>query len=156
MTTVYLGLGSNLGSRHANLEAALRALEIHPSIHVEAVSRFIETEPVGGPPGQGPFLNGAARIETDLAPEALLSELKRIERCLGRREGSRWGPRPIDLDILLYGDVCLETERLTIPHPRLRQRRFVLEPLTEIAPDAVDPVTGRTAQQLLEELKADT
>ncbi len=149
MTTVYLGLGSNLGDRRRNLEAALDALRAHPQIAVTAVSSFLETDPVGGPPGQGKFLNAAAKIETDLSPEALLEELKRVERALGRREGPRWGPREIDLDILLYGDAVLETPNLTIPHPRMRERRFVLEPLAEIAPDARDPVTGRTVRELL-------
>ena len=156
MTTVYLGLGSNLGDRRRNLEAALDALRAHPQIAVTAVSSFLETDPVGGPPGQGKFLNAAAKIETDLSPEALLEELKRVERALGRREGPRWGPREIDLDILLYGDAVLETPNLTIPHPRMRERRFVLEPLAEIAPDARDPVTNLTVRELLARLDAST
>ena len=152
MTTVYLGLGSNLGDRRRNLEAAVEALRAHPLVRVTAVSSFLETEPVGGPPGQGKFLNAAAEIETDLAPEALLAELKRIERALGRKAGPRWGPREVDLDILLYGEEVLETEALVIPHPRLRERRFVLEPLAEIAPDARDPVTGLAVRDLLARL----
>ncbi|HUX00961.1 MAG: 2-amino-4-hydroxy-6-hydroxymethyldihydropteridine diphosphokinase [Phycisphaerae bacterium] len=152
MTTVYLGLGSNLGDRRRNLEAAIEALRAHPQITVSAVSSFLETEPVGGPPGQGEFLNAAAEIETDLAPEALLEELKRIERALGRKPGPRWGPRQMDLDILLYGETILETDSLVIPHPRLRERRFVLEPLAEIAPDARDPVTGLAVRDLLARL----
>ena len=155
MATVYLGLGSNLGDRRANIAAALAALAAHPAIRVEAASTLIETAPVGGPPGQGPFLNGAARLETDLAPAALLAELKAIERAGGRRDGPRWGPRPIDLDILLYGGEVLDTPDLVIPHPRLGQRRFVLAPLAEIAPDAVDPVTGLTVRALLARLEAD-
>jgi 2-amino-4-hydroxy-6-hydroxymethyldihydropteridine diphosphokinase len=153
VTTVYLGLGSNLGDRRRNLEAALEALRAHPQIAVSAVSSFLETDPVGGPPGQGKFLNAAAGIETDLAPEALLEELKRVERTLGRKPGPRWGPREIDLDILLYSDTILETGTLVIPHPRMRERRFVLEPLAEIAPDARDPATGRTVRELLASLK---
>ena len=152
MTTVFLGLGSNLGDRRRNLEAALDALRAHPQITVSAVSAFLETDPVGGPPGQGKFLNAAAKIETDLSPEALLEELKRIECALGRRPGPRWGPREVDLDILLCGDTILDTEALTIPHPRMRERRFVLEPLAEIAPDARDPATGRTVRELLEKV----
>jgi len=152
MTTVYLGLGSNLGDRRRNLEAALDALRAHPQIAVTAVSSFLETDPVGGPPGQGRFLNAAAKIETDLSPEALLEELKRVERALGRREGPRWSPREIDLDILLCGDTILETGTLVIPHPRMRERRFVLEPLAEIAPTARDPVTGLSVRALLEKL----
>jgi len=152
MTTAYLGLGSNLGDRRRNLEAALEALRAHPQITVSAVSAFLETDPVGGPPGQGKFLNAAAEIETDLAPEALLEELKRIERALGRTPGPRWGPREIDLDILLYGKEVLETETLVIPHPRMRERRFVLAPLAEIAPAARDPVTGLTIRALLEKV----
>ena len=152
MPIVYLGLGSNLGDRRRSLEAALEALRGHPAVRVLAVSRFIETEPVGGPAGQGPYLNGAAALETDLEPEALLAELKRIERALGRTEGPRWGPRVIDLDLLLYGDLVLDTPALAIPHPRLRERRFVLEPLAEIAGDARDPVTGKSVKELLERL----
>jgi len=152
MTTVYLGLGSNLGDRRRNLEAALDALRAHPQIAVTAVSAFLETDPVGGPPGQGRFLNAAAKIETDLLPEALLEELKRVERALGRKPGPRWGPREVDLDILLCGDTILETGTLVIPHPRMRERRFVLEPLAEIAPTARDPVTGLSVRDLLEKV----
>ena len=152
MPTVCLGLGSNLGDRRGHLEAALAALAAAPSVRVVAVSTFIETEPVGGPPGQPNYLNGAVVIETDLAPRALLALVKGIERDLGRREGPRWGPREIDLDILLCGDAVLESADLTIPHARLRERRFVLAPLSEIAPDAVDPVTGLTVRRLLARL----
>jgi 2-amino-4-hydroxy-6-hydroxymethyldihydropteridine diphosphokinase len=147
--TVYLGLGSNMGDRRANLDAAVAALRGHASIRVTAVSAFLETAPVGGPPGQGPYLNAAAAIETGLQPRELLAECKRIERELGRREGPRWGERPIDIDILLYDDVILDTPVLAIPHPRMAERRFVLEPLAEIAPDVRDPATGRTVREML-------
>ena len=152
MPTVYLGLGSNLGNRRANIDAALAALRANPAIRVLAVSTLLDTAPVGGPPGQGPYLNGAAALETDLAPAALLAELKRIEHTLGRREGPRWGPRPIDLDILLYGDEVLDTPELAIPHPRLGERRFVLEPLAEIAPEVRVPGVRLTVGELLKRL----
>ncbi len=154
MTTAYIGLGSNVGQRSRFLESALGALRAHPRIEVEAVSSYLENPAVGGPPGQGPFLNAAARLETDLEPGRLLDELKAIEQKLGRRDGPRWGPREIDLDILLFGDRVIQTDRLTVPHPRMRERRFVLVPLAEIAPDAVDPRTGRTVRQLLADLDA--
>jgi 2-amino-4-hydroxy-6-hydroxymethyldihydropteridine diphosphokinase len=153
MATIYLGLGANLGDRRANLEAALAALRAHPRVRLTAVSSFIDTPPMGGPPGQPTYLNGAARIETDLEPADLLAELKRIERSLGRRDGPRWGPRPCDLDILLYGDRVVDDPDLIIPHLGLRERRFVLEPLCEIAPEAIDPLTGRTVRELLARLE---
>ena len=155
MPTVYLGLGANLGKRRETIDAALARLADHPAICVCAVSALIETAPVGGPAGQPNYLNGAAALETNLDPAALLAELKRIERDLGRRDGPRWGPRPIDLDILLYGDLVLASPDLTIPHPRLRERRFVLAPLAQIAPDAIDPVTGLAVRALLARLDAD-
>ena len=155
MPTVYLGLGANLGKRRETIDAALARLADHPAIRVCAVSALIETAPVGGPAGQPNYLNGAAAIETNLDPAALLAELKRIEHDLGRRDGPRWGPRPIDLDILLYGDLALASPDLTIPHPRLRERRFVLAPLAQIAPDAIDPVTGLAVRALLARLDAD-
>jgi 2-amino-4-hydroxy-6-hydroxymethyldihydropteridine diphosphokinase len=153
MTTVYLGLGANLGDRRANIDAALALLRAHPRVRVGAVSSFIDTDPVGGPPGQPVYLNGAARIETDLAPADLLAELKRIERRLGRRGGPQWGPRPVDLDILLYGDCVVDEPDLVIPHMGLRERRFVLAPLAQIAPDARDPATGLTVRELLARLE---
>ncbi len=160
MATAHIALGSNLprptpgrpDGRRATLEAALQALRGHPRIGVTAASSWHETAPVGGPAGQGPFLNAAAVLETDLAPEALLDVLKGIERDLGRQVRARWGPREIDLDLILYGDTVLATDRLELPHPRFRDRRFVLAPLAEVAPGARDPVTCRTVARLLADL----
>jgi 2-amino-4-hydroxy-6-hydroxymethyldihydropteridine diphosphokinase len=149
MPTAYIGLGANLGDREATIRRALGRLRAHPHIEVTAVSPLIETDPVGGPPGQPPFLNGAAALETDLAPHALLDVLKATEEGLGRRPRGRWGPREIDLDLLLYADRVVETDGLTVPHPRLSERRFVLAPLAEIAPDARDPLTERTVREML-------
>jgi len=152
VSIVYIGLGANLGDREATLRAALDTLRAHPRVDVTAVSTLIETDPVGGPAGQPAFLNGAAILETDLDPEALLDLLKALERDLGRQPRTRWGPRELDLDILLWQDRIVETARLTVPHPRLAERRFVLAPLAEIAPAARDPMTGRTVKELLDGL----
>jgi 2-amino-4-hydroxy-6-hydroxymethyldihydropteridine diphosphokinase len=120
---------------------------------VAAVSKLIETAPVGGPDGQRPYLNGAAEIETTLAPLDLLCELKKIEKALGRVERERWGPREIDVDLLLYDDAVIETAELAVPHPRMCERLFVLRPLVEIAPGAVNPITGKTAAEHLRDLE---
>jgi len=153
MATAYIGLGANLGDREATIRAALERLGSHPQVEVTAISRLIETEPVGGPPEQPPFLNGAAALRTDLEPADLLTLMKEVERELGRDPtGPRWGPRPIDLDLLLYDQRVVRLPGLVVPHPRLRERRFVLEPLAEIAPNARDPETGKTVRELLEAL----
>jgi 2-amino-4-hydroxy-6-hydroxymethyldihydropteridine diphosphokinase len=148
MATVYVGLGANIGNREANLLMALRG--ITRMARVEAVSSLYETDPIGSVP-QPAFYNAACRIETGLEPESLLRFLKSLEHEIGRRPGGPvGGPRPIDLDILLYEDRVLESIDLTIPHPRLTERAFVLVPLAEIAPDARHPQRDVTIATLAE------
>jgi 2-amino-4-hydroxy-6-hydroxymethyldihydropteridine diphosphokinase len=138
----YVGLGSNLGDREHTLRRALELVEEEPGIAVVSVSSFRETDPVGYLE-QPPFLNAAAEVETELPPRELLDRLLGVERSLGRvREGPRFGPRTIDLDLLLYGDQMLDDPGLTVPHPRLHERRFVLEPLAELDPALVVPGRG--------------
>ncbi len=153
--TAFLALGSNLGDRQANLDQALEAIQEHPRIELTQVSSFYETEPVGGPPNQDPYLNAVAEVETDLPPEELLAVLLEIEQKLGRVRRERYAPRTIDLDILLYGDRVIETETLTVPHPRMHTRGFVLEPFAEIAPSTVHPGLGVTIGQLWEDYDPD-
>lgn len=147
-----IGLGSNLGDRRATLEGAIAALEATPGVRVRRVSAFRETEPVGGPSGQGAYLNAAAVLETTLGPFELLPLLQAIEARFGRVRTVRWGERTLDLDLLLFDDRIIQTPDLSVPHPRLTERRFVLEPLAEVAPQAVEPRTRRTVSELLADL----
>jgi 2-amino-4-hydroxy-6-hydroxymethyldihydropteridine diphosphokinase len=149
MTTAFVGIGSNLGDRETNLERALQLLSADDGIEVIAVSEIRETEPVG-PVEQGPFLNGAARLETSLAPRELLERLLAIENRLGRVRTERWGPRTIDLDLLLYGNERIDESGLTVPHPRLHERRFVLEPLADLDPALEIPAKGSVSALLAE------
>ena len=145
----FIALGSNLGDRELNLLRAVAEVGRIRDSRITALSSFYETEPVG-PAGQENYFNAALCLETSLAPRTLLNELQRIENDIfNRKRDVRWGPRTIDLDILLYGDIVLDEPDLTVPHPRLHERRFALAPLSEIAPDAVHPLLGTTVQQLL-------
>ncbi len=142
MPRAYIGLGANLGEREAALGAAVAALAATDGIEVVAVSTFRETDPVGYL-DQPRFLNGAAAVDTTLSPRELLDALLSVERSLGRtREGQRFGPRTIDLDLLLYGDESLDEPGLTVPHPRLHERAFALDPLAELDPGLVVPGHG--------------
>lgn len=132
MEICYIGIGSNLGDRRKNIMSAVKKIKSLKNTEVIKVSKIIETEPVGGPRGQGKYLNGALKIKTTLSPEILLKELKRIEIEIGRTKSVRNAPRVIDLDILLYGDKIIRTKELVIPHPRWFARDFVLKPLSEI------------------------
>lgn len=143
-----IALGSNLGDRRANLDAAVRAIAALPAVRLRALAQPIETEAVG-PAGQPAYLNGAISVETTLDPRELLEALLEIERRLGRVRRERWGPRTIDLDIILFADRVVDEEGLHIPHPRLRERRFVLAPLAAIEPALIDPVTHRSVRDLL-------
>jgi 2-amino-4-hydroxy-6-hydroxymethyldihydropteridine diphosphokinase len=143
MPLVYVALGANLGDREGTIRTALRRLDGHEQIEVERVSSLRETDPVGYEE-QPPFLNGVARLRTDLEPRELLTLLLDLERDLGRtRHGPRFGPRTIDLDILLYGDRIIDEPGLRVPHPRMGERAFVLEPLAELDPDLEVPGRGR-------------
>jgi 2-amino-4-hydroxy-6-hydroxymethyldihydropteridine diphosphokinase len=151
--TAYIALGSNLGDRCGYLDQALEALRCWPGIHVGRVSTYYETEPVGGPAGQGNYHNAAAEIVTALPPEQLLTVLQQVEQQFGRIRTEPSGPRTLDLDLLLYGDLICDFPGLAVPHPRMAERWFVLAPLAEIAPHAVHPTSGRTVKTLLEKLR---
>ncbi|OGX38538.1 MAG: 2-amino-4-hydroxy-6-hydroxymethyldihydropteridine diphosphokinase [Omnitrophica WOR_2 bacterium RIFCSPHIGHO2_02_FULL_52_10] len=140
MAIIFLGLGSNLGDRKKNIARAVDLLSAK-GISVLRCSTLIETDPVGGPPGQGRFLNGVLKAETDLSPEELLQCLKEIERQLGRTKTVRNGPRIIDLDILLYDNLTLNTPGLALPHPRMLERSFVMAPLSEIDPRTAENIS---------------
>jgi len=152
MASCLIGLGSNLGDRQRNLDEAVQRLAGHPQVTVLRRSRWWPTAPVGGPAGQRPFLNGVVVAETSLAPEAFWQLLRRAEAAAGRRRSVAWGPRQLDLDLLLYDRLVLETPHLQVPHPSMAWRRFVLHPALEVAPDWVHPTTGWTISQLVRHL----
>lgn len=151
-TIGYVGIGSNLGDREGNIEAALRELARVPGVRLRRRSPLYETDPVGGPP-QGRFLNGVAEVELQIPPGELLSVLLRIEEMLGRERTVRWGPRAVDLDLLIFGDEVREEADLVIPHPRLAEREFVLRPLADLDRDLPVPPGGRTVGSLLDALQ---
>jgi 2-amino-4-hydroxy-6-hydroxymethyldihydropteridine diphosphokinase len=152
MTRAYVGLGANLGPREATLVRAADLIAAVPGVQVLEPSSFVETEPVGVT-DQPDFVNGAVALETTLTARELLDALLAVERELGRarEEGERWGPRVIDLDLLLYGDEVVDEPGLTVPHPRLHERRFALEPLAELEPSLEIPGRG-SVSVLLEHL----
>jgi len=147
----WIALGSNLGTREKALASAVAALRKEPALRVMRVSNWIATAPVGGPPGQPRYLNGAAALQTSLTAQELLALLLRIEKELGRDRSSteRNLPRQIDLDVLLYDDAVINEPDLTVPHPRMHEREFVLLPLADIAPNLVHPVLKKTIAELL-------
>src|SRR5262249_35546963 len=151
MATVHLALGSNVGDRAAHLDQA-RQLLAAAGVTIERISSYHETNPVGGPPGQGGYLNAVAVATTKLEPGALMATLLDVERRLGRVRQVKDGPRTLDLDLLLYGDQIIDERArdctLLVPHPRLQDRLFVLEPWVEIAPDAIHPVFQRSVAEL--------
>jgi 2-amino-4-hydroxy-6-hydroxymethyldihydropteridine diphosphokinase len=148
---VYLGLGSNAGNRARAVLKAIKLISLLRKTKLLKVSSFYITSPVG--PKQRDFINAAAKIKTGLSPDALLAELKDIEAAMGRKKSARrWGPRPIDIDILFFGRQAVSKTSLTIPHPELHERRFVLEPLSEIAPRLFHPVLKKTVAALKAQL----
>jgi 2-amino-4-hydroxy-6-hydroxymethyldihydropteridine diphosphokinase len=150
MPRVLLGLGSNAGNRRENLRLALRWLE--PHCRVESVSSLYRSPavvPESAPPGPD-YLNAACAVTTDLPPHELLRFVKEIEHAIGRRPAPRWSPRPIDIDILLYGDAVVADDDLVIPHPLLAERAFVIVPMAELAPEAMHPLLGKAIGELAE------
>lgn len=152
MTKVYLGLGSNLGDREAMLRAAISALAATPGVRVTAISSLYETPP-WGPVPQGPYLNACIELDTTLSAREVLDLSLRIERDHGRERAIRWGPRTLDIDVLLYGDAAIDEEGLIVPHPRMTERAFVLVPLAEIAPGLT--VVGREISDILAGVETD-
>jgi len=154
MATAYLGVGSNLGNRLAFLRGGRDSLVNHFEITLRRVSGVYETEAVGGPADNPPFLNAVLEIETPLSPRELLAACLAVEDEFGRSRPMEWAPRTLDIDLLLYGEVVVAEADLQIPHPRLHERTFVLEPLREIAPDLIHPVLHRTIAALADDLAA--
>ncbi len=146
----HIALGSNMGDREKNLKEALKYIAELPETKIIKSSAIYETEPVGEPK-QRPFYNAVVKMETSLDPEMLLQKLQEVEKAFGRVRRQKWGPRTLDLDILLYDQQIIATDKLTIPHPLMAERAFVLEPLAEIDPEAYHPVLEKTAAELLRE-----
>jgi 2-amino-4-hydroxy-6-hydroxymethyldihydropteridine diphosphokinase len=150
MAHAYIGFGSNVGDRLTHIQQGLRCLSKAADVLLTAVSSLYETEPVGYA-AQEWFLNGVAAIETDQPPHQLLALLKHVEKQIGRQQRSLQGPRELDLDLLIYNQSCINTPDLVVPHPKMHQRRFVLIPFAEIAPDTIHPILKQNIQTLLGE-----
>lgn len=146
--TAYIALGSNLGHRLSHLHAAALALEAHPHIRLTGHSRIYETAPVGGPAGQGAFLNAVLEVKTTLTARELLIRMQSIEQLRGRQRSEHWGPRTLDLDLLVFGAEIVLDPELVVPHPRLAERNFVLAPFCDLAPDLIIPGTAQTVKEI--------
>lgn len=148
----YIGVGANVGDREGNIRAAIERLRAIPDIEVLRVSKLIDNPAAGGPAGSPSFLNGAVEVSTTLSARELLDRLFEIEKSLGRERRLKWGPRTIDLDLLLFGDEIIAEPGITVPHALLHERTFVLEPLNEIAPNAIHPTLRKSMSELLAQM----
>jgi 2-amino-4-hydroxy-6-hydroxymethyldihydropteridine diphosphokinase len=155
MADVFLGLGSNLGDRIGHIREALTLLEKSGKIAIVSVSSLYETDPIGSS-GQPKYVNCVAHVDTEYDPHSLLNMIKAMETAMGRKPNTHLRPRPIDIDILLFDDIDLESLDLVIPHSRLKSRRFALEPLLEISPEVSDPISGKQFREFLEDVSSQT
>ncbi len=151
-TDCFIALGSNIEPRGKYIQRALTLIDEHPQMKVETVSSVYETEPDGGPKDQMSYLNAVAKITTSLTPHQLLEALQEIEHSLGRKRNIFWGARTIDLDILLIGEQIISSDNLVVPHPLMHERKFVMQPLAQIAPEAKHPILMMSAKTILESL----